>query len=32
MYRRALRKGQSQLFYFGHPLGEMCLLSRVFET
>ncbi len=28
---RALRKGQGELFYFGHPQGEMCLVSRVFE-
>jgi hypothetical protein len=28
---RALRKGQAESFYFGHPLGEMRLVSRVFE-
>ncbi|EIL0861912.1 DDE-type integrase/transposase/recombinase, partial [Salmonella enterica] len=28
---RALRKGQGESLYFGHPLGEMCLVSRVFE-
>jgi len=28
---RALRKGQAKSFYFGHPLGEMRLVSRVFE-
>jgi len=28
---RALRKGQAASFYFGHPLGEMRLVSRVFE-
>ena len=28
---RALRKGQAESFYFGHPLGEMHLVSRVFE-
>ena len=28
---RALRKGQAGNFYFGHPLGEMRLVSRVFE-
>ncbi len=28
---RALRKGQEELFYLGHPLGEMRLVSRVFE-
>ena len=28
---RALRKGQAENFYFGHPLGEMRLVSRVFE-
>lgn len=27
----ALRKGQAESFYFGHPLGEMRLVSRVFE-
>ncbi|HGS6803810.1 TPA: IS6 family transposase, partial [Klebsiella variicola subsp. variicola] len=25
------RKGQAESFYFGHPLGEMRLVSRVFE-
>ncbi|MGS6186880.1 IS6 family transposase, partial [Enterobacter asburiae] len=25
------RKGQASAFYFGDPLGEMRLLSRVFE-
>lgn len=28
---RALRKGQAESFYFGHPLCEMRLVSRVFE-
>ncbi len=28
---RALRKRQAENFYFGHPLGEMRLVSRVFE-
>lgn len=28
---RALHKGQAESFYFGHPLGEMHLVSRVFE-
>ncbi|MGJ3290483.1 DDE-type integrase/transposase/recombinase [Klebsiella sp. PL-2018] len=28
---RALRKGQAESFYFWHPLGEMRLVSRVFE-
>lgn len=28
---RALRKGQAENFYLGHPLGEMHLVSRVFE-
>ena len=28
---RALRKGQAENFYFGHPPGEMRLVSRVFE-
>lgn len=28
---RALRKGQAESFYFGHPLGEGRLVSRVFE-
>lgn len=28
---RALRKGQAENFYFGHPLDEMCLVNRVFE-
>lgn len=28
---RALSKGQADSFYFGHPLGEMRLVSRVFE-
>ena len=28
---RALRKGQAESFYLGHPLGEMRLVSRVFE-
>jgi len=27
---RALRKGQAESYYFGHPLGEMRLVSRVF--
>ena len=27
---RALRKRQAENFYFGHPLGEMRLVSRVF--
>lgn len=27
----ALRKGQAESFYFGHALGEMRLVSRVFE-
>ncbi len=30
-YRRALRKGQASAFYYGDPLGEMRLVSRVFE-
>ncbi|HHN9586504.1 TPA: IS6 family transposase, partial [Escherichia coli] len=25
------RKGQASAFYYGDPLGEMCLVSRVFE-
>nr|WP_172687402.1 DDE-type integrase/transposase/recombinase [Klebsiella pneumoniae]AQM75486.1 hypothetical protein [Klebsiella pneumoniae] len=29
---RALRKGQASAFYYGDPLGEMRLVSRVFET
>lgn len=28
---RALRKGQAENFYYGHPLGEMRLVSRFFE-
>ncbi len=28
---RALQKGQVESFYLGHPLGEMRLVSRVFE-
>ncbi|OEI89789.1 transposase [Klebsiella pneumoniae] len=28
---RALRKGQASAFYYGDPLGEMRLVSRVFE-
>lgn len=28
---RALRKGQAKSFYFGHPLGEVRLVNRVFE-
>ena len=28
---RALRKGQAEAFYFGYPLDEMRLVSRVFE-
>ncbi|RAP70337.1 transposase, IS6 family protein, partial [Candidatus Erwinia dacicola] len=28
---RALQKGQAESFYLGHPLGEMRLVSRVFE-
>ncbi|OAT16222.1 transposase [Buttiauxella gaviniae ATCC 51604] len=28
---RALRKGQAESFYFGHPLGEIRLVSRVFD-
>ncbi|MBW9393931.1 IS6 family transposase, partial [Enterobacter roggenkampii] len=28
---RALRKGQASAFYYGAPLGEMRLVSRVFE-
>lgn len=28
---RALRKGQAESFYSGDPLGEMRLVSRVFE-
>ncbi|MBS1206881.1 MAG: putative transposase [Proteobacteria bacterium] len=28
---RALRKGQAESFYFGHPWGEMRLMNRVFE-
>lgn len=27
----ALRKGQAESSYFGHPLGEVRLVSRVFE-
>ncbi|MEL4151503.1 IS6 family transposase, partial [Klebsiella pneumoniae] len=27
----ALRKGQASAFYYGDPLGEMRLVSRVFE-
>jgi len=26
-----LRKGQAAAFYYGDPLGEMHLVSRVFE-
>ena len=29
--RQALRKGQASAFYYGDPLGEMRLVSRVFE-
>jgi len=25
------RKGQAESFYFGHPLGEVRLVSRVFQ-
>jgi IS6 family transposase len=28
---RALRKGQAENYCFGHPLGEMRPVSRVFE-
>lgn len=28
---RALRKGQAENFYFGPPLGEIRLVSRVFD-
>ncbi|SMB54587.1 Integrase core domain protein (fragment) [Serratia proteamaculans] len=28
---RTLRKGQASAFYYGDPLGEMRLISRVFE-
>ncbi|EHX54982.1 transposase [Escherichia coli DEC13D] len=28
---RARRKGEAETFYFGHPLDEMRLVSRVFE-
>lgn len=28
---RALRKGQASPFYYGAPLGERHLVSRVFE-
>ncbi|WP_395488843.1 IS6 family transposase (plasmid) [Cedecea davisae] len=28
---RALRKGQASAFYYGNPLGEMRLVSRVFD-
>lgn len=28
---RALRKGQAESFYFGYPLGEMRLASKVSE-
>ncbi|MFW8320040.1 IS6 family transposase, partial [Klebsiella pneumoniae] len=28
---RALRKVQVSSFYYGYPLGEMRLVSRVFE-
>jgi IS6 family transposase len=28
---RALRKGQASAFYYGHPLGDMRLVSRVFK-
>ncbi len=28
---RALRKGQASPFYYGAPLGEIRLVSRVFE-
>lgn len=27
---RALRKGQVEHFYYGQPLGEICLVNRVF--
>ncbi|AOP97926.1 transposase (plasmid) [Enterobacter roggenkampii] len=30
-FMRVLRKGQEENFYFGHPMGEMRLVSRVFE-
>lgn len=29
---RALRKGQAESFYSGHPPGEMRLANRVFES
>lgn len=29
---RALRKGQAESFYFGHPQGKMRLVSRVFKN
>jgi IS6 family transposase len=29
---RALCKDQAESFYFGHPLDEMPLVSRVFEN
>ncbi len=29
---RALRKGQASEFYYGDPLGEMRLISRIFEV
>lgn len=28
---RALRKGPASAFYYGDPLGEMRLVSRVFD-
>ncbi|EFE3064520.1 IS6 family transposase, partial [Escherichia coli] len=28
---RALRKGQASAFYYGDPLGEMRLVSRVLK-
>lgn len=27
---RALRKGQAEQFYYGHPLGEVRLVNRAF--
>lgn len=29
--KRALQKGQAESFYFGDPLGDKALVSRIFE-
>jgi hypothetical protein len=28
---KALRKGQAALWYYSHPLGEVRLVSQIFE-